>query len=199
MIDAKGAAMRGVLRKVLVVSGLMACGARNDASKLSQDPVYPANMPIRSECLGLEANRTRTVAVDWDDQAPLRVCMVLQNDGALAFDIRLRGNAPAMRRQAVHVELRNPVGGSSAGVFPLVWNPFNGLYELQLSQGCLVGAPAGCSVPAPLEMRRLFEALPHSEAQWHPELQLTISFLNPANKLQKNTPRFVFGWNAATL
>lgn len=191
--------MPNLLQKWILFGSIMACGARNESAKLSQNDFNPANAPVRSDCLAWDAAKKRTVAVDWDDQASLRVCMILQNDGALGFDLRLRTSVPEMRRQALQVELKNPVGGSSVGVFPLVWNPFNGIYELKLSQGCLIGTPGGCAESAPLEMRRLFDPLPRSEAYWHPDVQLTVSLLNPQSKSQANAPHFVFSWNASSI
>lgn len=189
--------MQATLHKILAMAGLIACGEKNDSSRMSQlDSIYPANTPIRSECLGLDATKNRSVPVDWDDQSPLRVCLIQQNDGALGFDLRLRANPPEIRRQAVNIELKSTSGRSAAGVFPLVWNPFNGLYELQLSQGCLVGAPGGCSVTAPIPMRRLFAALPHVEDSWRPDVQMTVSLVQPEGKSQNDNPRFTFVWNS---
>gem|GEM_PF-6329995 len=193
--------MRKNLHKILVIVGLMACGSKNDASKLSHKDVIPDNSPIRSDCLGMDAGKNRTaVSVDWDDQSPLRVCLVLQADGAFAFDLRLRTNRPELRRQAANIELRTPSGSTAAGVFPFVWNPYNGIYEMQLSEGCIIGSPEGCAVTAPPEMRRMFSAIPHSEGAWHPDVQMVLSLVDPTGgKNQMEAPRFLFNWNSHTL
>lgn len=191
--------MREMLQKILAIAGLVGCGEKADTAKIATFDINPSNLPIRSECLGLDATKNRSIPVDWDDQAPLRVCLVQQNDGALAFDIRLRTETPALRRQAVNIEVQGSTGRRASGVFPLVWNPFNGLYELQLSQGCLVGTPGGCAVTAPDTMRQLFTALPQAEDSWHPEVQLTLTLVQPNGKAHPENPRFTFHWNGNAL
>ncbi len=187
--------MREMLQKILVMAGMVGCGEKADTAKIAAFDINPANLPIRSECLGLDATKNRSIPVDWDDQTPLRVCLVQQNDGALAFDVRLRTDTPALRRQAVNIEVQGSAGRTASGVFPLVWNPFNGLYELQLSQGCLVGTPGGCAVTAPDSMRQLFTALPQAEDSWHPDVQMTLTLVQPNGKAHPENPRFTFRWN----
>lgn len=190
--------MRETIHKILAIAGLMGCGEKPDAAKIAQFDINPANTPVRFECLGLDATKNRSIPVDWDDQTPLRVCLVQQKDGALGFDIRLRAEAPELPPQAMNVELRSASGRSSFGVFPLIWNPFNGLYELQLSAGCLVGIPGGCAVTAPANMRQLFAALPHVEDSWRPDVQMTLSLVQPEGKPHNDNPRFTFQWNSSS-
>jgi hypothetical protein len=190
--------MRELLNKILAIVGLMGCGEKADTGKIAALDINPANLPVRSECLGLDVTHNHGVPVDWDDQTPLRVCLVQQADGALAFDIRLRTDRPAARRQAMNVEVRGVNGRSAGGVFPLLWNPFNGIYELQLSQGCLVGTPDGCAVTAPSTMRHLFSALPHAEGSWHPEVRMNLSLVQDEGKSQPDSPRFSFYWPSSS-
>ncbi len=193
--------MRNSIHKILVIVSLMACGSKNDASKLSEKDPIPDNSPVRSDCLGMDAGKNpKAVSVDWDDQSPLRVCLVLQADGAFAFDLRLRTNHPELRRQMANIEVRSPSGRTASGVFPFVWNPYNGIYEMQLSEGCMIGSPDGCAVTAPAEMRRMFSAIAHTEGAWHPEVQMAVSLVNPkSGKSHIEAPRFLFNWNSQTL
>lgn len=161
--------------KHLVFLAFFGCGERRENAKLQDINLEFTNTPIRSECWGFDGNSQTTVPVEWDDQSELRVCMLLQKDGALGFDIRLRTESADIRRRAVLVELRNPNGQSASSVFPLRWNPFNGLYELQLTQGCLIAQPNGCAQMAPAAMQDLFRPLPHSESDWRPAAQLLLS------------------------
>jgi len=186
--------MRELLHKILAIAGLVGCGEKAETAKVAALDINPANLPVRSECLGLDATKNRGIPVEWDDQTPLRVCLVQQADGALAFDIRLRTETPAARRQAMNVEVRGANGRSASGVFPLLWNPFNGIYELQLSQGCLIGTPDGCAVTAPGAMRHLFTALPQAEDSWHPEVRMNLSLVQDEGKPQPDNPRFTFYW-----
>jgi hypothetical protein len=190
--------MREMLQKILAIASLVGCGEKADTSRLSEFDINPSNLPIRSECLGLDATKNRSIPVDWDDQTPLRVCLIQQNDGALAFDIRLRTDTPGLRRQALNIEVQGGTGRKASGVFPLVWNPFNGIYELQLSQGCLVGSPGGCAVTAPEAMRQLFTALPQAEDSWHPEVQMSLTLVQANGKSDPENLRFQFHWNSNT-
>ncbi|WP_141733685.1 hypothetical protein [Oligoflexus tunisiensis] len=187
--------MRQMFQKILAIAGLIGCGEKAETANLADIDINPANTPVRFECLGLDATKNRSIPVDWDDQTPLRVCLIQQADGALAFDIRLRTETPALRRQAMSVQVQGANGRSAAGVFPLVWNPFTGIYELQLSQGCLVGSPGGCAVTAPAVMRHLFTALPPAEDSWHPDVAMTLTLVQPDGKAHPENPRFHFQWN----
>ncbi|HYX32408.1 MAG TPA: hypothetical protein VE954_04790 [Oligoflexus sp.] len=191
--------MREMFHKILAIASLIGCGEKVDPSRLADFDINPANLPVRSDCLGLDATRNRNVSVDWDDHTPLRVCLVQQTDGALGFDIRLRTDTPGLRRQAMNVEVQGSSGRKSSGVYPLVWNPFNGIYELQLSQGCLVGAPGGCSVTAPDDMRQLFTALPPAEGNWHPDVTMSLSLVQPDGKAAPDNARFIFQWSSGAV
>jgi hypothetical protein len=190
--------MREMLQTILALASLVGCGEKVETAKLADFDINPANLPVRSACLGLDATKNRSIPVDWDDHSPLRVCLVQQNDGALAFDIRLRTETPALTRQALNVEVQGSTGRTASGVFPLTWNPFNGLYELQLSQGCLVGTPGGCAVTAPDSMRQLFTALPQAEDGWHPDVRMNLALVHPDGKSFPENPRFHFQWDSET-
>lgn len=190
--------MRDMFHIILAIAGLIGCGEKAETNKIAELDINPANLPIRSECLGLDATKNRSIPVDWDDQTPLRVCLVEQADGALGFDIRLRTETPGLRRQAMNVEVQGSSGRTASGVFPLVWNPFTGIYELQLSQGCLVGSPGGCAVTAPDAMRQLFTALPQAEDSWHPDVHMSLTLVQADGKDHPENPRFHFQWNSNT-
>lgn len=190
--------MRELLQKILALASLAGCGEKADTAEFADSDINPANLPIRSECLGLDATKNRSIPVDWDDQTPLRVCLVQQTDGALGFDIRLRADTPALARQALNVEVHGVTGRTASGVFPLVWNPFNGIYELQLSQGCLIGSPGGCAVTAPDAMRQLFAALPQAEDSWHPDVRMALTLVQLDGKAHPENPRFHFQWNTGS-
>jgi hypothetical protein len=96
------------------------------------------------------------------------------------------------------VEVHGVTGRTASGVFPLVWNPFNGIYELQLSQGCLIGSPGGCAVTAPDAMRQLFAALPQAEDSWHPDVRMTLTLVQLDGKAHPENPRFHFQWKTGS-
>jgi hypothetical protein len=190
--------MHRYLQVACILFGFFACGPKREAETILSE-VTPANAPLHSQCLGVESLRGKAVPVDWDDHSRLRVCLLLQNDGALAFDLRLRGEPASSLSPQVNIEILGSQGRRSSSIFPLLWNPFTGYYELYVSQGCLIGNPGGCAEQAPPAMRRMFDALPRSEGGWHPDAQLIVSFPAPKSRsLSGQVPRFVFSWSSVS-
>ena len=171
------------LLSLLLAALFTACGMRAENFHLQSMRDEPDNTPLRSECLGFDSILNKTTQVEWDDLSELRVCLVLQKGNALAFDIRLRNDANDVKAPAASIELRSPNGQSRNAMFPMHWNPFNGIYELQLSQGCLIGKPAGCAQEAPESMRELFQSVPHSESHWHSEVNLQLTMITIESKV----------------
>lgn len=168
--------------KLLFLLAVGACGPRPGvSSSLSeQTSDWGDTTALKSQCFALATELEKSVRVDYDDQAEVRLCAHLQTDGQMALELRYHPDRMPTSRLAALVHVRNAQGQQAEGLFPLSFQTLTQSHELYLSRGCLLGRIGGCARQSTPAMRELFAPLRSEEgAMSYESFLVEVSLLTP--------------------
>ncbi len=134
--------------------------------------------PIKLHCWAMSKKSPEPVEVDYDDQADIRVCVALQNDGHLGIDLRYRPDSLKARGAFAQFKVQNAAGVQASELFPLTPQKFSSTFEIYLGDGCVIGGVQSCVKEGSAQMRQLFRPLqPEGDGSSYAPFTLQISLL----------------------
>lgn len=145
---------------------VFACGPKPlSTAQLSETPAaeWGDTTPIKTTCFALDRRVENAILVDYDDQAPVRLCAHLQADNSLAFELRYRPEGRVSRPVVTSLKITNAKGESAQATFPLHFHALTQSFELYISQGCILSRLDGCAQSSSPEMRALFSPIRNEE------------------------------------
>ncbi len=145
----------------------------------------PDNYAIKSICYAQSQDLDHPVQVESDDESDIRLCAVVQKDGHLGLDVRYQAHQKAFPYPIfAMVTLEDGKGRSASGMFRMQSNPFSGLYELYLTDGCLVGTFGGCAQGSQKKMHQLLDILENRERSSSFDVGLAFVAINSEREFQ---------------